>query len=111
MARGKKSRKTTAAPQPAPEPRPQEKTKKGVINRRFYFYDYIVVSVFFVAFAYLQKYVTMWFLGNSGLDDLQYEQTAVNFFFDTLWKGFLVVALLVFLHDFFYRDTEDDNAT
>ncbi|MDP8243515.1 MAG: hypothetical protein P9L94_05485 [Candidatus Hinthialibacter antarcticus] len=111
MARGKKSRKTTETPPPASVARPQEVEKKGVVHRRFYFYDYIVVSIFFVAFAYLQKFVTMKFLGNSGLDDLKFEKIAVDFFFDTLWKGFLVVALLVFLHDFFYRDVEDDNAT
>lgn len=111
MARGKKSRNTTVIPQPAPDVRPKEPQKKGVIHRRFYFYDYIVVSLFFVAFAYLQKFVTMKFLGSSGLEDLKFEKIAVDFFFDTLWKGFLVVALLVFLHDFFYRDVEDDNAT
>ncbi|MBZ0256582.1 hypothetical protein K8I31_11000 [bacterium] len=111
MARGKKSRKTTDVPlTPAPEPRPKEKAT-GVMNRRFYFYDYIVVSIFFIIFSYVQKFVTMKFLGSGGQDNLEFEKIAVDFFFDTLWKGFLVVAFLVWLHDFFYRDVEDDNAT
>lgn len=77
--------------------------------RRFYWYDYLAVSLIFVAFAYLQKFVTMQYLGSYDFESLAFESMAVDFFFDTLWKGFLVVALLVWLHDFFYRDVEDQD--
>lgn len=110
MARGKKSRKSDTIVSSSVETNSGNVVEKtgDATARRFHWYDYIVVAVFFVVFMYIQKYFTLWFIGG---DELTLEKHALDFFFDTLWKGFLIVAALVWLHDYFYRDPEDDKAT
>lgn len=106
MARGKKGRKTAATAQinkEAQSIKPEKKPEKR--TNRFYIWDYIVVCVFFILFCYLQKYVALKLLGEE-----QIVKWSLNFFFDTLWKGFVIVAVLVGLHDFLYQDTENDTA-
>ncbi|MBI1388389.1 MAG: hypothetical protein GC154_08075 [bacterium] len=114
MVRGKKSRKLTS-PEPSaqpPTPSPRKAEKRSVTRSRFYFYDYLVISIVFVVFCYIQKWVIMkYFIGASGFETYDFEKYAVNFFFDTLWKGFVIVTFLVWLHDVFYRDTQEDDTT
>ena len=107
MARGKKGRKSAATAPASAEPRRAESREtppRG--ERRFTLLDYVVVCVFFIAFCYLQKFVALKVLHGS-----EVEKLSLNFFFDTMWKGFVIVAFLVWLHDYFYRDVEEENTT
>jgi hypothetical protein len=62
-----------------------------------------------VVFCYIQKYVAIYLLQAGVIQTLQdIEKEALDFFFDTMWKGFIVVAILVALHDFFYRGEEEE---
>lgn len=111
MARGKKGRKTAAHAQALTEPRstdtPIEESASGS-RKRFTILDYLVVCIFFIAFCYLQKYVALYLL--DVLDSKSsLERAALDFFFDTLWKGFIIIAILVGLHDFFYKDVEEED--
>lgn len=118
MVRGKRNRKTgfpdqmqvdtlaTGAHGWEPELSPRDAKIPG---KRFTLLDYIGVCVFFIAFCYLQKLVAQKWLGVNSAD-LSLEGLSLTFFFDTMWKGFIIVALLAWLHDFFYHDTEEDSA-
>lgn len=102
MVRGKKSRKSELSTVSA------EGTKS--LQRpvwRFSFIDYAVVSVFFIIFCYLQKYVALYWFGVLNRPN-SFESTALDFFFDTMWIGFVIVAFLTWLHDFIYRDAEEE---
>ena len=109
MVRGKKGRKTAAHAPALTEPRSAdtliEETASGS-RKRFTILDYLLVCVFFIVFCYLQKYVAMYFLG---VQQNSLEGNALDFFFDTLWKGFIIVAILVGLHDFLYKDVEEED--
>ncbi len=104
MARGKKGRKTAPNVPANQETQPKKQKKELVQSKnRFSILDYVIVCVFFIAFCYLQK-----FLALKLLDDASVERWSLDFFFDTLWKGFIVVAILVAIHDYFFQDTEED---
>ncbi len=110
MARGKKGRKTAANAQTLTEPRSVDTAAELMVSRsrkRFSILDYLLVCIFFIVFCYLQKYVAMYFLG---VQQNSLEGNALNFFFDTLWKGFIIVTILVGLHDFFYQDVEEEDS-
>lgn len=118
MVRGKKSRKTgfpvqTQADTQGSDTQAQmsDSPKGGSMffGKRFSIIDYVIVCGFFIAFCYLQKLVALkWF----GVDtaELTLEGLSLSFFFDTMWKGFVIVALLAWLHDFFYQDTEEEDS-
>ncbi|RJP26307.1 MAG: hypothetical protein C4527_15630 [Candidatus Omnitrophota bacterium] len=104
MVRGKKGRKSVTNVQDMQDSRAADSPEKNTGRRqRFAFWEYVLVCIFFILFCYLQKYVAFKILRGAELEEL-----ALNFFFDTLWKGFVIVALLVWLHDFFYKDVEDN---
>ncbi|MBD3266932.1 hypothetical protein GF373_09705 [bacterium] len=112
MARGKKGRKPVAKTQAKEEPRKKNISKEQPkIRQRFTFLDYIIVSVFFVAFCFLQKFIALQMLGETSLVDQDFEQTSLDFFFGTMWKGFLIVAFLAWLIDFFSKDVEEVDTT
>ncbi len=104
MVRGKKGRKSVANNQETQVSRDSntQKPKNGSIQR-FSFWEYLLVCIFFIAFCYLQKFIAFKMLRGT-----EVESMSLNFFFDTLWKGFVIVALLVWLHDYFYRDVEEE---
>ncbi|MEW6236151.1 MAG: hypothetical protein AB1656_12255 [Candidatus Omnitrophota bacterium] len=106
MARGKKGRKLATNVQ-IPEETLATKTvgETAMRKSRYTILDYIIVCVFFIGFCYLQKYVALHMMDNDTI-----EKWSLDFFFDTLWKGFVIVAILVGLHDFLYRDVEEDTA-
>jgi len=57
----------------------------------------------------LQEYVALlWFTVDP--KDPSLEELSLNFFFGTMWKGFILVALLALLHDFFYQDSEEEDS-
>jgi hypothetical protein len=60
--------------------------------------------LFFIAFCYLQQFVTIKMLGGE-----QFEKESLSFFFGTMWKGFLVVAFIAWLIDYFSRDIEEED--
>lgn len=118
MVRGKKSRKigfpvlaqtemqSTDTPDRVSE---SPYSDSPSFNRRFSLLDYVIVCAFFVAFCFLQKFVALkWFGVESA--DLTLEGISLTFFFGTMWKGFLVVAFLAWLHDFFYQETEEEDS-
>lgn len=107
MTRGKKGRLSVTDSQAAKEtPLKEESTPKAPRSRgRFSILDYVFVTVFFIIFMYIQKYVALKMLGSGGI-----EQLSLNFFFDTLWKGFLIIIVLVGLHDFFYKGIEEEDS-
>jgi hypothetical protein len=78
--------------------------------RRFRFLDYLVVCGFFIAFCLLQQFIAVKMLGGSAFAAGTFEWDSLSFFFGTMWKGFLVVALLVWLIDFFSGDIEEDDS-
>ena len=112
MARGKKGRKVK------PESVAAEKTAHSVTTaestenhktRRFYWWDYVCVGLFFVAFCELQKHFGVWMIGaDDTITKSNVEVSALNFLYGTMWKGFLVVLLLVWIYDYFYHDAEED---
>ncbi len=118
MVRGKRNRKTgfpdqvqvdtlaTDAHERESELSPRDAMIPG---KRFTLLDYSVVCAFFIAFCYLQKLVALKWLGVDSAD-LTLEGLSLSFFFDTMWKGFIIVALLAWLHDFFYQDTEEEDS-
>lgn len=118
MVRGKKSRKIGYPVQAQTDTQPSDavvaasESPKGYslsFDRRFTLLDYVVVCAFFVAFCFLQQFVALkWFGVDSGTVSL--EGLSLTFFFGTMWKGFLVVALLAWLHDFFYTETEEEDS-
>lgn len=116
MARGKKSKSTVGTKQQPskPDKQTQDDLPKGKTQpvetkkNRYAFYDYLFVAVFFVVFMYVQKYIALWILGSG---DSQVEKLSLDFFFDTMWKGFVVVVLLVWLHDFFFPHGEAEDTT
>lgn len=81
-------------------------------ERRFYWWDYVLVGIFVVLFCQLQYYIAVWMIGGEEGQILQtsIEENSLNFFFGTIWKGFLVVLVLVWLYDYFYHDAEEDTA-
>ncbi len=104
MVRGKKGRKSVANVQEIQEPRDTNNIKSNSNSRRrFAFWEYLLVCIFFVVFCYIQKFVAVKLLHGTEL-----ERMSLDFFFDTLWKGFVIVAFLVWLHDYFYRDVEEE---
>jgi len=105
MARGKKGSKLATDVLIPEEARPKPVRETAMPKSRYTILDYIVVCVFFIGFCYLQKYVALWMMDKDTI-----EKWSLDFFFDTLWKGFVIVAILVGLHDFFYRDVEEDTA-
>ncbi|MFB3787537.1 MAG: hypothetical protein ACE15F_14335 [bacterium] len=111
MARGKKSRKPELHAQALTELQPSDvKEHPSEARTRFTIYEYIAVCLFFIAFCYVQKYVALYWLGALA-EEKSLEKLSLSFFFDTLWKGFVLVALLAWLHDYFYRDVaEEDTA-
>lgn len=111
MARGKKSRKPELHAQALTELQPPDvKELTSETPTRFTFLDYLAVCVFFIAFCYLQKYVALYWLG-ALTEEKSLEKLSLSFFFDTLWKGFILVALLAWLHDYFYRDVTEEDTT
>jgi magnesium-transporting ATPase (P-type) len=105
MARVKKNRKselntTVVSEKTSDQPRSSWK---------FSFVDYLVVSIFFVIFCYLQKYAAYYWFGV--LDKSQtntYERLALDFFFNTMCIGFVIVAFLTWLHDLVYSDADEE---
>ncbi len=115
MSRGKKGKKSVrSAPLPA-EPQKTERKKKRTEDaqrNRFSFLDYLFISAFFVVFCYIQKFVASWLLKTEVSGDLRsLDENALNFFFDTMWIGFLIVAILVAIHDFFYQSEEEEESS
>lgn len=118
MVRGKKSRKI-GFPVQAQTDTQSPDTRDWVselptrdsasFNRRFSIIDYVVVCAFFVAFCFLQRFVALKWFGVENAE-LTLEGISLTFFFGTMWKGFLVVALLAWLHDFFYQETEEEDS-
>ncbi len=117
MVRGKKSRKTGFPVQEQTDTvvsdtqKPSSETlhrDSFFFGKRFTFLDYLVVCLFFVAFCYLQKFVALKWFGVDSADPTL-EGLSLTFFFGTMWKGFVIVALLAWLHDFFYQDTEEED--
>ena len=105
MVRGKKGRKSEFRSQAVEESVVQavsrEEPKK---QQRYSIVDYILVTVFFTAFCFLQQSVAGYMLGRGGLED-----NSLEFFFGTLWKGFIVVAILAWIIDYFSNDIEEDD--
>ncbi len=121
MARGKKGRKSASVIQPTPKPQNTKKVETpSTPRRKFAFWEYLVVCLFFIVFCYVQKYFALIMLVGwdntltiikQGAEDVHIgighiEKLSLDFFFDTLWKGFIIVSILVWLHDLFYRDVE-----
>ncbi|MGI6455485.1 MAG: hypothetical protein ACOX5R_07635 [bacterium] len=116
MARGKKSRYSDKT-QASKDIRVQESAsaKRGRNNSTDFltaatnkFFKYIAVLIFFILFCYIQKFVAIQMLGGSALDN--FEKQSLDFFFDTLWKGFAIVLFLVALHDLLYRGVEEEES-
>ncbi|MBN2327717.1 MAG: hypothetical protein JXR73_11240 [Candidatus Omnitrophica bacterium] len=117
MVRGKKSRKsglpvnTQTETQIADaaidefEAKPRSSTFAG---KRFSLLDYAVVCLFFIAFCFVQKFVALtWFGVKSAGESIALEELSLTFFFGTMWKGFIIVAILAWLYDLFYHDREE----
>lgn len=103
MARGKKGRKSGVGAIESIEQLSQPIGERiSHPKSRFAGWEYVLVCIFFIGFCYLQKFVAIKLLNGSAVEKL-----ALDFFFDTLWKGFVIVAFLVWLHDFFYPAVED----
>lgn len=114
MARGKKAKKQKAvdvAQNESPDSIVSSKKSETKSSRRFYWYDYIVVGLFFVVFCVIQQWFAAWFIGaEDGITRGNVEVEAINFIYGTMWKCFLIVLLLVWLYDYFYHETEQDTA-
>lgn len=109
MARGKKTKNQAEAEPTTPDTPVQNTEETTKVSKRFYFYDYIAVAVFFCVFMLIQKQVTWWFMNPD--PNMMVEKSALDFFFNTMMVGFVFVVVLVWLHDFFYRDVESDDTT
>jgi len=114
MARGKKGKKSVRNTQSqAPDTKKVESASSETVvtsKGRFSLLDYFIICVLFVAFCYVQKYVALWFLESGVVSTIEeLEENALDFFFDTMWQGFLIVAVLVGIHDFFYRGEEEED--
>jgi len=110
MAREKKGRKSVAGGPSSPEPHPNPSAEPSTgPKNRFSAWDYVLVCIFFIAFCYIQKFVALKMLGVGETEGVSVERLSLNFFFDTLWKGFVIVTFLVWLHDFFYPDIEEED--
>ncbi len=117
MARGKQSRKSDLPTQTQSDSlstgaqiRASELQSNGSksFKHNFSFLDYAIVCVFFIAFCYLQKFVALTWFGVESVEP-SIEGISLQFFFDTMWKGFVIVALLAWLHDFFYKEPEEED--
>lgn len=114
MARGKKGKKQKAddgSILESPGTTLSFNKPDNVVERRFQWWDYIVIGLFFVVFCEIQKYFAAWLIGAQ--DDVtrsNVEYDALNFLYGTMWKSFLIVLVLVWLYDYFYRETEQDTA-
>lgn len=107
MARGKKGRASVVTTQaPVETQRTESVRKEPRVRGRFSILDYVFVCIFFIAFCYLQKYVAIKFLAGPEM----LEKMSLDFFFDTLWKGFIIIVILVGLHDFFYQSVEEEES-
>jgi len=116
MARGKKGKKSVrSAPMPVePQQKTERKKKRSdeAPRGRFSFLDYLFICAFFVAFCFIQKYFAIWLLETEVSSSVQQlDESALNFFFNTMWQGFLIVAILVAIHDFFYRSEEEEESS
>ncbi|MGC9328646.1 MAG: hypothetical protein ACP5I1_13500, partial [Candidatus Hinthialibacter sp.] len=117
MVRGKKSRKsglpvntqTETQNADASNEKFEAQTRSSAFaGKRFSFLDYVVVCLFFIFFCFLQKFVALtWFGVKSAGESTALEELSLTFFFGTMWKGFIIVALLAWLYDFFHHDTEE----
>ncbi len=112
MARGKKGKKSKAidvASQEAVETESSFKRKEQQSSRRFRWWDYVVIGLFFVIFCEVQQYFAAWFIGaEDNVTRGNVEMEALNFLYGTMWKSFLVVLVLVWAYDYFYHDSEQD---
>jgi len=114
MARGKKGKKQKAddvALHGTAEAVFSAKRQEKQVERRFRWWDYIVIGIFFVAFCEFQIFVASRLIGAQ--DDVtksNVEYDALSFLYGTMWKCFLIVLVLVWLYDYFYRETEQDTA-
>ena len=117
MVRGKKSRKSELPTQTQSESPSTgaNKTASGSsqndsigFKHNFSSLDYVIVCVFFIVFCYLQKFVALTWFGVESTEP-SIESISLTFFFDTMWKGFIIVALLAWLHDFFYKEPEEED--
>lgn len=114
MARGKKAKKQKAvdvAQNETPDSIVSGKKKETQKTRRFYWYDYIAVGIFFILFCMLQQWFAAWFIvAEDTLTRSNIEVDAINFIYGTMWKCFIIVLILVWLYDYFYHESEDDTA-
>lgn len=112
MARGKKGRRLRTNVSNEPQASREAVSAVRAPEQRFQWWDYAIVGVFVVLFCQLQYHVAVWMVGaeQSGFTQSSIEETSLGFFFGTIWKGFLVVLLLVWLYDYFYNDAEEDTA-
>lgn len=113
MVKGKKGKKSKASVLAHQEPQSFAAAQVAAKpSRRFYWWDYLAVGVFIVVFCELQKYVALWIVGaeEPTVTTVSVESSSLDFFFGSIWKGFLVVLILVWLYDYFYHDVEEDTA-